>query len=120
VQRDAEAVVQKHLVPDTRVTVKVESRRPPFPDNPSTDRLAALARRVYQEIGKQLEPVTMSYGTDAGFAYRPDSPRPAVLEGLGIAGSGLHSPDEWADLDSVAPRLYLTVRLLELFAKEGI
>jgi glutamate carboxypeptidase len=53
VQRDAERIVQKHLVPDTKVTVKVERRRPPFRDNPSTDRLAALARRVYQELGKQ-------------------------------------------------------------------
>ena len=38
----------------------------------------------------------------------------ALLEGLGIVGGGLHAPEEWADLDSVAPRLYLTLKLIEL------
>jgi glutamate carboxypeptidase len=101
------------------VTVTVESRRPPFSRNPQSERLAALAGRVYQELGKSLEPVAMRYGTDAGFAYHPGSTKPAVLEGLGIVGGGLHSPDEWADLNSVAPRLYLTVRMLELLAETG-
>jgi glutamate carboxypeptidase len=55
----------------------------------------------------------MRYGTDAGFAWQPGSVKPMVLDGLGIVGDRLHSPDEWADLDSITPRLYLTVRLLE-------
>ena len=96
-----------------------ERQRPPFLRNPQSDRLGALAVRVYQEMGKSIEPVPMSYGTDAAFAHHPDSAKPAVLEGLGIVGQGLHTPGEWADLDSVAPRLYLTVRLLEQLAKEG-
>jgi glutamate carboxypeptidase len=39
------------------------------------------------------------------------------LEGQGIVGGGLHSSDKWADLDSVVPRLYLTVNMLELLGK---
>ena len=116
VQEDANRIIQRRIVPDTEVTVTVESRRPPFSRNPQSDRLAALARRVYRELGKSIEPVAMRYGTDAGFAYHPDSATPAVLEGLGIVGGRLHSPEEWADLDSVGPRLYLTVRMLELLA----
>ncbi|MGB7948753.1 MAG: glutamate carboxypeptidase [Candidatus Binatia bacterium] len=119
VQNDANKIIQRRIVPDTEVTVTVESRRPPFSRNPQSERLAALAGRVYQELGRSLEPVAMRYGTDAGFAYHPGSTMPAVLEGLGIVGGGLHSPDEWADLDSVAPRLYLTVRMLELLAETG-
>jgi glutamate carboxypeptidase len=117
VQNEANEIIQRKIVPDTEVTVTVESRRPPFSKNPHSDRLAALARRVYQELGKSIEPVAMRYGTDAGFAYHPGRAKPAVLEGLGIVGGRLHSSDEWADLDSVAPRLYLTVRMLELLAK---
>ena len=45
------------------------------------------------------------------------TPTIAALEGLGIVGDGLHSPEEWADLASVPPRLYLTVRLLETLAR---
>ena len=114
VQKVANDRIGKRLVPDTEVTVTVEPRRPPFSRNAPTDRLAALAGRVYRELGKSLEPVAMRYGTDAGFAYRAGSETPAVLEGLGVVGDGLHTDQEWADLDSVAPRLYLTVRLLEL------
>ena len=117
VQQDADKIIQRRIIPDTDVTVTVESRRPPFSRNLQSDRLAALASRVYQELGKSIEPIAMRYGTDAGFAYHAGSARPAVLEGLGIVGAGLHSPDEWADLESIAPRLYLTVRMLELLAE---
>ncbi|MEB3266062.1 MAG: glutamate carboxypeptidase [Cyanobacteriota bacterium] len=116
VLKDANRIIQKRFVPDTQVTVSVESRRPPFSRNPQSDRLAVLAQRVYQELGKSIEPVPMGFGTDAGFAYHPGSAKPVVLEGLGIVGADLHSPNEWVDLNSVVPRLYLTVRLLELLA----
>jgi glutamate carboxypeptidase len=120
VQNDANRIIRKKLVPGTEASVTVESRRPPFSRNPQSERLAMLARRVYQELGKSIEPVAMRYGTDAGFAYHAGSAKPAVLEGLGIVGDRLHSSDEWADLNSVAPRLYLTVRMLELLAKGGL
>lgn len=119
VQNDAKKIIQRRIVPDTEVTVTVESRRPPFSRNPQSDRLAELAGRVYRELGKSIESVAMRYGTDAGFAYHPSNVKPAVLEGLGIVGDRLHSSDEWADLDSVAPRLYLAVRMLELLVKMG-
>ena len=119
VQRDANEVVRKHLVPETDVTVRVETRRPAFSRNAPSERLAALAHRVYRELGKSIEPVAMRYGTDAGYAYQPGSAAPAVLEGMGVVGDGLHTVDEWADLDSVPPRLYLTVRMLETLGKEA-
>jgi len=116
VENEAKAIIQKRVIPDTEVSVTIESRRPPFSRNPQSDRLAALADQVYQEMGKTIEPVPMGFGTDAGFAYHPGSAKPVVLEGMGIVGDRLHSPDEWADLTSVVPRLYLTVRLLELLS----
>ncbi|WP_211474115.1 glutamate carboxypeptidase [Collimonas humicola] len=117
VQADADKIVQKKLIPGTEVSVKVEYGRPPFSKNPASDRLAAVADRIYRELGKTIVPVGMRYGTDAGFAYNPKSGKPVVLDGMGIVGDRIHSSDEWADLDSVAPRLYLTTRLLETLAK---
>jgi glutamate carboxypeptidase len=114
VQRDADAVIAKKLVPETEVSVTVENRRPPFSRNAASDHLGVLAGQVYAELGKTIAPVAMRYGTDAGFAYHPGSGKPAVLDGMGIVGDRLHSADEWADIDSIAPRLYLTVRMLEL------
>ena len=39
-----------------------------------------------------------------------------VLDGLGTIGGDDHSPDEWLDLDSIAPRVAL---LAGLIAKAG-
>jgi len=55
-------------------------------------------------------------GTDAGFAIR--SGKPAVLESLGLAGWGFHAKDEYIEIDSIVPRLYLTTRLLTDLGKE--
>lgn len=118
VQRDADKIIQKKLIAETDVKVKVENRRPPFSKNPESDRLAATADSIYKELGKSITPVSMRYGTDAGFAYHPGgNGKPVVLDGMGIVGDRIHSSDEWADLDSVVPRLYLTVRMMEAMAK---
>jgi glutamate carboxypeptidase len=114
VEHDAQQLTREHLVPDTQVSVAVIDRRPPFTKNPASERLAALATRVYLGLGRELGTVAARYGTDAGYAYRAGQARPAVLEGLGIVGGSLHTSDEWADTDSIAPRLYLTLKLIEL------
>lgn len=117
VQADADKIIQKKLIADTEVKVKVENRRPPFSRNADSDRLATAADGIYKELGKSIKPVAMRYGTDAGFAYHPNTGKPVVLDGMGIVGDRLHSSDEWADLDSVVPRLYLTVRMMEVMGK---
>ena len=109
---------RRNLIPETEVSVKVENRRPPFSRNAASDTLAQTADSIYKELGKSIKPLSMRYGTDAGFAYNPKSGKPVVLDGMGIVGDRIHSSDEWADLDSVAPRLYLTVRMLEVMGKE--
>ena len=73
VQSDADRIVQKKLIPETEVSVKVENRRPPFSRNAGTDTLAQTADSIYKELGKSIKPLSMRYGTDAGFAYNPKS-----------------------------------------------
>ena len=113
VQRDAERIIQKKFMPENDVQVKVEYRRPPFQRNPQTEQLAQLANKLYSEIGRSVEPVAMRYGTDAGFAFTPNAPKPVVLDGLGVVGDRIHSSEEFVDTDSIAPRLYLTMRLIQ-------
>ncbi len=50
---------------------------------------------------------------DAGYAWNPNNPRPAVLETMGVLGSNIHTPAEYAELDSIVPRLYLSVRMIQ-------
>ncbi len=40
------------------------------------------------------------------------SANPAVLETMGVVGAGLHTDNEYIELNSVAPRLYLTVAMI--------
>ena len=113
VDAQARHIVRKRLIPDTEVSVHVESRRPPFSRNAATDRLAMLAQDIAAETGVRIRPVVMGYGTDAGFAYGAGGSGLVILEGLGIVGAKIHTPDEWVDLESIPGRIYLAVRLLE-------
>ena len=106
-----------HRVPDTHVHVSLDVGRPPYVAGERGMALAQRARAIYAELdGRQLffHPVTGG-GTDAGFAS--GSGKAAVLESLGLAGWGFHAKDEYIEIDSIVPRLYLTSRLLQELAK---
>jgi glutamate carboxypeptidase len=102
-----------HLVPDTETTVKVEVGRPPFMAGDAGRALAEHAKAIYAELdGRPLALVPMTGGaTDAAFAGR--SGKAVVVESFGLAGFGYHARDEYVELDSIVPRLYLMSRLLQ-------
>ena len=105
-------VKESPLVPDTITTVTLEPLRPIYVAGERGRALADLARAIYGELdGRQLlmHPTTNG-GTDAGFAGR--SGKAAVLEGLGLAGWGYHARNEYIEVDSIPPRLYLASRML--------
>ncbi len=109
--------IKNKLIPETEVTFNVENRRPPFTKNVPSENLAALATKLNGELGRPLKVGVMRFGTDAGFAWNPNNPRPAVLETMGIIGAKIHSPAEYAELDSIVPRLYLTVRMIQTLSQ---
>ena len=105
-------VLQNPLVPDTTTTVTLVARRPIYVAGAKGKALADMARSIYAELdGRPLlmHPGTNG-GTDAGFAGR--SGHAAVLEGLGLAGWGYHAKNEYIEIDSIVPRLYLAARML--------
>ena len=110
---DAQRIVQKKLIDGTEVSVRLEKGRPPLAKNPGSEQLAKTAHTLYGKIGRNIEPIAMRFGTDAGYAYVPGSEKPAVLETMGVVGAGLHADDEYIELSSIAPRLYLTVALIK-------
>lgn len=108
---------ESHRVADTHVHVSLVVDRPPYVAGERGLALAQMARSIYAELeGRQLffHPVTGG-GTDAGFAS--GSGKAAVLESLGLAGWGFHAKDEYIEIDSIVPRLYLTGRLLQELGK---
>lgn len=117
VQEDALRIIKKQLVADTQVELVMEKGRPPLAKNDASTQLAQTSRQLYSKIDRQLQPIAMRFGTDAGYAYVPDSDKPAVLETLGVVGAGLHGDDEYMEIASVAPRLYLTVAMIRQLAQ---
>lgn len=114
---DTKRIIGKQLIDDTVVEVRIDKGRPPLAKNAGSDALAETAQKLYEEIGKDIEPIAMRFGTDAGYAYVPNSDTPAVLETMGVVGAGLHSEDEYLELSSIAPRLYLTVAMITTLSK---
>ncbi|MEE4685274.1 M20/M25/M40 family metallo-hydrolase [Pseudomonas viridiflava] len=117
---DAQRIVQKKLIDGTEVTVRLEKGRPPLAKNPGSEQLAKTAQALYGKIGRNIEPIAMRFGTDAGYAYVPGSAKPAVLETMGVVGAGLHADDEYIELSSIAPRLYLTVALIQQLSESKL
>ena len=113
----AKAAASK-LVPDTEVSFTLGEVRQPFVGGARTLALAKRAQAIYAELDNR--PLTLvpgtGGGTDAGFANR--SGKPAVLESLGLAGWGYHAKDEYIEIDSIVPRLYLSTRLLMDLGRE--
>jgi glutamate carboxypeptidase len=105
--------VKHKLLPDSKVDVKFEVRRPPLEPTPASRSVSSHARTIYAELGMPMKVIDTANGggTDAAFAAL--KARGAVIEGMGLTGFGAHSNDaEYVRLDSIVPRLYLTTRLI--------
>jgi len=110
-------VASSKLIPDTETTVKLVVGRPSFVAGPRGTALAERAQAIYKEIDRDLMLVPMTGGgTDAAFAAR--SGKAVVVESFGLAGFGYHARDEYIEIDSIVPRLYLLTRLLTELGKQ--
>jgi len=113
--------IKNKLLPDSKVALKFEVRRPPLEPTAASRALSAHARTVYDEIGLPMKvmDVATGGGTDAAFAAL--KARGAVIEGMGLSGFGAHSNDaEYVQLGSIVPRLYLTTRLVMDLARDKV
>jgi glutamate carboxypeptidase len=110
--------IRNQLIPDTKVEMTFERRRPPLELTEAARALARHAQRVYAEIGQKLAvgDVAEGGGTDAAFAaLKTKAP---VIERFGLRGFGSHSNNaEYVDVDSIEPRLYLLTRMIIDVAK---
>lgn len=101
------------LVAETRTELDFERRRPPLEVTDASRALGRKAQAIYTELGRPLDVDESGRGggTDAAFAAL--SGKPAVIESFGLAGFGYHSSEEeYVELDSIEPRLYLLARMI--------
>jgi glutamate carboxypeptidase len=113
IERRVRERVKKTLIPDTKVDVVVERRRPPLEATDASRQLAARAQKIYAEIGRTLRVSTEGSGGATDAALAALETKGPVIEGLGLLGEGAHSNDsEFILLSSIEPRLYLLARLI--------
>lgn len=112
-ERTLQERIQKKLLPEAKVSVKFEVRRPPLEATPASRALANHGVAIYQEIGLPMKVIDRASGggTDAAFAAL--KARGPVIEGMGLSGFGAHSNDaEYIQINSIVPRLYLATRMI--------
>lgn len=113
IERSVRERVKKQLLPETKVEMLFERRRPPLEATPASKALGAHAQTIYKELGKDLvvDAVAEGGGTDAAFAALET--KNAVIERFGLQGFGAHSADsEYILIDNIEPRLYLAARVI--------
>ena len=105
--------IKKQLLPEAKVEMNFERRRPPLEATAASRGLGKHAQQIYRELGKELvvDEMPEGGGTDAAFAAL--STKAPVIERFGLQGYGAHSADaEYVLLDSIEPRLYLLSRMI--------
>jgi glutamate carboxypeptidase len=105
--------IKNQLLPEAKVEMNFERRRPPLEATAASQALAKHAQQIYRELGKELviDEMPEGGGTDAAFAAL--NTKAPVIERFGLQGFGAHSADaEYVLLDSIEPRLYLLARMI--------
>ena len=113
IEKKVREAIKKQLLPEAKVEMNFERRRPPLEATVASRALAKHAQQIYGELGKKLviDDMPEGGGTDAAFAAL--NTKAPVIERFGLQGFGAHSADaEYVLLDSIEPRLYLLTRMI--------
>jgi glutamate carboxypeptidase len=109
VEKDMARISATTLIPDTQVKTSVIRGFPPMPRNAKSDALAEKAQAIYGELGRKLTMEGSGGAADGSLSAGVGTP---TLDGFGIVGGGIHTPDEYAEIESIVPRFYLLTRMV--------
>ncbi|QYU68548.1 M20/M25/M40 family metallo-hydrolase [Leptolyngbya sp. 15MV] len=91
------------------VQTRLSLNRPAKPLTPQVERLALMARAAAEDLGQSL-PFGKTGGVCDGNILQ-DEGLPTI-DTLGVRGGGLHTPNEWIELDSLVERCQLLAVLI--------
>lgn len=115
IEQDLARVSANKLIADTEVKTSLQRGLPPMPQTEKSDALVAMAQGIYGELGRKLTIEGSGGAADSSLSAGVGTP---TLDGFGIVGGNIHTPEEYAEVESVAPRIYLLARMImELSAK---
>jgi len=118
-ESEIRSTVKNQLMPGTKVEMTIENLRLPLTLNLAQIAVLEHAQRIYSEFGNTLKVVdsVSGGGTDAAFAAAQTTN--PVLERFGLLSFGAPSnDDEYIQIDSIEPRLYLATRLIMDFSRD--
>jgi glutamate carboxypeptidase len=98
------------VLPGARLTVEGGINRPPMVRNEATIALFQQAQRLARELGFEVGEAGTGGGSDGNFTSGVGCP---TIDGLGACGDGLHTFEEYVEVDSLPQRAALMVRLLQ-------
>jgi glutamate carboxypeptidase len=93
-----------------KLTVEGGINRPPMVRNEATIELFGRAQALAAELGLVVDEAGTGGGSDGNFTSGVGCP---TLDGLGACGDGLHTFNEYIEVDSLPQRAALLVRLLQ-------
>lgn len=114
IEKDLARVSANKLIPETEVKTSLQRGLPPMPQTPESDKLVAVAQGIYGELGKKLTIEGSGGAADASLSAGVGTP---TLDGFGIVGGNIHTPEEYAEVESVVPRVYLLSRMIMELSK---
>lgn len=114
IEKDLARVSADKLIPETEVKTSLQRGLPPMRQTAESDKLVAIAQGIYGELGKTLTIEGSGGAADASLSAGVGTP---TLDGFGIVGGNIHTPEEYAEVESVAPRVYLLSRMIMELAK---
>ena len=115
IEKDLARVSANKLIPDTEVKTSLLRGLPPMPQTEKSDELMAMAQGIYGELGRKLTVEGSGGAADSSLSAGVGTP---TLDGFGIVGDNIHTPEEYAEVESVAPRIYLLTRMIMELAQK--
>lgn len=109
IEKDLAKVSANKLISDTEVTTSLIRGLPPMPQTAQSDALVDIAQGIYGELGRKLTIEGSGGAADASLSAGVGTP---TLDGFGIVGGNIHTPEEYAEVESVSPRIYLLSRMI--------
>lgn len=98
------------VLPGARLSVTGGINRPPMVRNEATVALFQQAQGFARELGFEVGEAGTGGGSDGNFTSGVGCP---TIDGLGACGDGLHTFEEYIEVDSLTQRAALMVRLLQ-------
>ncbi|NWB85771.1 M20/M25/M40 family metallo-hydrolase [Pseudomonas gingeri] len=114
IEKDLARVSANKLIPETEVKTSLLRGLPPMPETAESDALVTIAQGIYGELGRKLTIEGSGGAADASLSAGVGTP---TLDGFGIVGGNIHTPEEYAEVESVSPRIYLLSRMIMDLAK---